>query len=415
MEQVKDIVKHTLFELKKKNLDATPENYFKEFCNSSKLYSVKVKECDIFNEILSNLTDHEKKGISTPIELSTYLLKRCEKKSDGLKKLVKSLDDILAPSVNYDIEDDIEKLIKELIDEPKKLIQRDIISRIKELSSKRVINDREVVKNKTEDIIKLTSLMGKYFDKTLLTSQNSSSDISKIKDELESLNISDSSVRELSILQSQLIETAYTIENSLEEYKVEISKGKNDLSKLEETVLKLQKELHNVKQENSVDFLTNVLNRRAFDKEIVKIEKKYSLFNTNYAIVFYDIDYFKKINDNYGHDCGDAVLRTFAGVLKRLTRKEDVICRWGGEEFVVILNYDKEKEIIKYIKRVKELVRNSDFNYKANTIKVQFSAGVAYRDRHQNYQDVLNQADKYLYDAKNSGRDKVVLEDGIRI
>ncbi len=415
LDKLKEIIKYTLNELKRKNLDATPTNYFQEFCETSKLYNVKIDECNTFKNMLSSINYDEQEGITTPLLLSSHLINKYKHNTEGLEKLIKSLGDILIPSVNYEIEEEIETLVAELSKEPSKLLKRDTISQIKELTNKRVLYDRLIITNKTEDIIKLTSLMGKYFDKTLLTSDNSSAEINKIKKELEDLNISNASARELSILQSKLIETIYNIENSLEEYKIEISKGQEDFNKLEKTVIKLQKELHSAKEESSLDFLTNILNRRSFDKEIDKIEKKYNLFNSNYAVVFYDIDYFKSINDNYGHDCGDAVLRTFAGVLKRLTRKEDVICRWGGEEFVVLLNYDKEKEIIKYINRVKELVNNSNFNYKNNKISVKFSAGVAYRDKYENHFDTINKADEYLYIAKNSGRDKVVLENGVTI
>ncbi|MEA2049779.1 MAG: GGDEF domain-containing protein [Campylobacterota bacterium] len=415
MKNIKDIIKETITELKRKNIEVTPNNYFKQFCEISRLFDTNIKECQDFLTLVSTIDDLDKQNIDTPLKLSKYFKKRCNTKKNGLKKLIKSFHEILAPSVNHEINDELKDFIKYLLEKPTRVIQRDSISNLKKLTNKRIANDRTVLKNKTDDIIKITSLMGKYFDKTLPTSSNSTEDIHKIKNELEELNISDASTRELSFLQSKLIESAYTIENSIEKYKAEISHGKEDLKKLENTITKLQQELNSIKEENSLDFLTNVLNRRSFDKEIIKIEQKYTLFQSNYAIVFYDIDYFKKINDTYGHDCGDAVLRTFAGILKGLTRQEDIICRWGGEEFIVLLNYTTENEISKYITRVKNLIYKSEFKYKSNDIKVKFSAGVSYRNRYQNHFDAITQADSYLYQAKNNGRDQVVLEDNIII
>ena len=72
------------------------------------------------------------------------------------------------------------------------------------------------------------------------------------------------------------------------------------------------------------------------------MEKNFSIFDNDYAIVFFDIDHFKSINDDYGHTCGDVVLKKFASILKELTRTEDVIARYGGEEFIALINYQND-------------------------------------------------------------------------
>ena len=99
------------------------------------------------------------------------------------------------------------------------------------------------------------------------------------------------------------------------------------------------------------------------------MERKYQVFNSNFAIVFYDIDYFKSINDKYGHACGDAILRSFAKILKDLTRKEDIVARYGGEEFVALIHYQDEIEVSRYIKRVKNTINETNFIYENNKIK----------------------------------------------
>ena len=410
------IIKNTLVELKNKGLIATPDNFFVEFSIQSKLKNKTVPECELFDEIISKLTPNEqqqvkKENINTYSKLASLLMHQ----TDSLKGFAYILNEILAPSIQYDIEGDIEKLAIDISKDPKKLLSRDTISQIKNITKRRIDNDRKVLRNKAEDVTKLTKLMGVYFDKTLTQSGNSSEEITNIKNDLENLNISDHSIRELGVLQSKLIDTVYNLENSMEKSKVELLNNKSQFNELHETVIRLQKELESVNEEKDLDYLTNVLNRRALDKEIVKIDKKHKMFGTNYAVIFYDIDYFKAINDTFGHDCGDAVLRTFAGILKKLTRKEDVLARYGGEEFIVLLNYDKENEIIKYLNRVKNLIKNSDFKYKDDEITVEFSAGLSFRNKYDTYFEALASADELLYKAKNSGRDKIVLDNGIEL
>jgi len=224
--------------------------------------------------------------------------------------------------------------------------------------------------------------------------------------------MSKNSSREFAVLQTKLSNAVYNIESSIEKNKLVLLQNQSNFSKLEETVMQLENELKEAQLETSMDYLTNILNRRSFDIELEKIEKKHNMFNTKYAIVFYDIDFFKKINDTYGHECGDIILKTFSEVLKNLTRKEDILARYGGEEFVVLLNYKDKNEVIKYLKRVKSIIAQRVFIYKDKTIKLKFSAGLAFRDLNDSALETLNKADELLYEAKNTGRDKIILDDG---
>ena len=143
-----------------------------------------------------------------------------------------------------------------------------------------------------------------------------------------------------------------------------------------------------------------------------KTEKQFFIFETNFAVVFFDIDHFKKINDKYGHACGDEILKSFAKILKELTRKEDIVARYGGEEFVALINFRDKIELIRYIKRVKNAFLNSTFIYKEHKINITFSAGVTFRNNYNSIVDAQTKADELLYEAKNKGRDKVIFDDG---
>lgn len=415
MVNIKELTKDTLFQLKEENIATTPEHYFIEFKKQAQLNNVNLKEFELFEKIKENLTEEEKKSskIESFNDLANILIQRTS--TEELKQLVEALNDILIPSVDFSFIEDIEEFILKILKEPKKLTSTDSISKLKELSKHRIDADRKILKDKTDDIVKLTSLMSRYFDKTLNEGENSTEEIMKIKDELISLNISNSSHRELKIVQKRLIDTIYKLENSIKENRKIITNSREKFEHLNKQIEELQKELVLVKEEHQIDYLTNILNRRAYHQEVDKMEKKFSIFNSDYAIVFYDIDHFKDINDRFGHSCGDLVLKSFTGILKDLTRKEDIIARYGGEEFIALINYQEEIEVQRYLKRVKKTIENCNFIYKDTEIKIRFSAGISYRNKYDSFLEAKKRADELLYEAKYKGRDKIIFDNGIEI
>ncbi|RXK07849.1 GGDEF domain-containing protein [Halarcobacter bivalviorum] len=328
----------------------------------------------------------------------------------NLQYFVENLSEIIMPSIDFNNDDKINSFIEMISKNPVDLLKKDSIDQLIAITKNRVNADRQVLKNKTDDIIKLSTLMEKYFDKTILESSNASEKIENIKNELQELNISNSSQRELGQLQSKLIDTIYSIENSMQDNRIILGESKQKFNTLNEKIDNLQKELAIVKKEKSIDFLTSLLNRRAYEEEVKKIEKKHEIFNSKYAIVFYDIDHFKQINDTYGHSFGDTVLKTFGSILKSLTRKEDTVARYGGEEFIALINYEEEKELYKYIKRVKTLIDSTKFKYRDISINIEFSAGVSFRYKYESYLETKKKADTLLYQAKKEGRDRVIFD-----
>ncbi|RBQ29593.1 GGDEF domain-containing protein [Aliarcobacter vitoriensis] len=412
MKDIKEITKNTLSSLKDKRLPATPENYFLEFVAQAKLLNNQFDDIKILNDALKSLTNDEKKILNNEsiFQIIKILSKRAT--NDELKSLISTFSELLAPSINFELKEDIEDFILVLLKNPKNITTRESINKIKEFAQKRIDADRRVLKEKTNDIIKLTSLMSRYYDKTLSDSDSSNEEIQKIKDDLVKLEISDYSKRELIIVQKKLIDTIYRLENSLQENNRILSTNIDKFKLLHKQIEELEKELKVAKEEYHFDFLTGILNRRAYDNEAKKMEKQYFIFDTNFAVVFFDIDHFKKINDNFGHICGDEILKSFAIILKDLTRKEDVVARYGGEEFVALINFRDKIEVKRYIKRVKNTFLNSTFIYKDYKINITFSAGVTFRNNYNSIEEAHNKADELLYQAKKAGRDKTIFDSG---
>lgn len=415
MGKIKELTKNTLFQLKEENLPTTPENYFIEFKNQAQLADIEIAEFELFNKIKEALTLNEIESleINTFNHLAIILAKRVNE--EELKKLINVFEEILKPFSDSDLSQEIKKFILKILETPKNIILDESIDTLKEIANKRIDSDRQILKDKTNDIIKLTSLMSRYFDKTLNESENSSEDISKIKNELITLDMSEASQRELKVVQTKLVDTIHKIETSIKINCKIINDHKIQFNSLNEQIRKLQEELLIAKEEKQTDFLTNVFNRRAYHNEIEKVEKNYSIFNNKYAIIFYDIDHFKRINDTYGHTSGDEVLKNFASILKKLTRTEDVIARYGGEEFIALVNYEKEEEILGYLTRVKNAISSTNFIYKEESIHIKFSAGVSFRNKYDSYSDAKKRADELLYEAKSKGRDKIIFDNNMEI
>ena len=122
-----------------------------------------------------------------------------------------------------------------------------------------------------------------------------------------------------------------------------------------------------------------------------------------------DLDFFKKVNDTFGHPFGDEVLRVFAHVIKKTIRPGDIAARYGGEEFVCILPNCNKEEAVKVAERVRETMANHTVFFKKTPVKITVSVGAATEAGiSANYHELVRLADKALYQAKESGRNKVI-------
>ncbi len=150
---------------------------------------------------------------------------------------------------------------------------------------------------------------------------------------------------------------------------------------------------------SNTDALTGLKNRRKIDK--ILNEQK----NKKFSIILMDIDHFKSINDDFGHLIGDEILIEIAEILKYNVNANDIIGRWGGEEFLIICRNTSMQEAQKLALRLKELIENKDFKVR----KVTASFGISVAKNDLILKDILANADKALYKAKENGRNQVVL------
>ncbi|MEO9525775.1 diguanylate cyclase [Roseibium sp.] len=184
------------------------------------------------------------------------------------------------------------------------------------------------------------------------------------------------------------------------------------------TLLEREKRLFHTEQElekaANNDFLTGLLNRRAFTSQMKDMRTSAETHQIG-TLVILDIDHFKSVNDTMGHAAGDAALEQFAGLLKHMCRKSDIVSRLGGEEFGVYMTNTTAAQARTALDRLLTSIRELSIQVKGSTISVTASAGAhEFLLAATTFEDALHEADQALYQAKQRGRDQAIFSDGHR-
>lgn len=223
----------------------------------------------------------------------------------------------------------------------------------------------------------------------------------------QSIKIKNRKYNDVSQIESPILEIAL-LSASFENMAQSINSYQNSL---EEKVKQRTEELLVKNAEllrlSITDNLTKLYNRVKLDKSLQEEMNRSLRYNTNFSIILLDIDYFKKVNDNFGHQVGDEVLIESAQILSKNIRNVDILGRWGGEEFFVICPETKIEDAIKVASHINAAIKLHKFTTYPNTVTI--SLGVATFSKYiKNVDDIILNADKALYQAKEEGRDKVI-------
>lgn len=156
------------------------------------------------------------------------------------------------------------------------------------------------------------------------------------------------------------------------------------------------------------DELTSLANRRHMNEILAAEERRHSTEGRPVCIALLDIDWFKQINDTHGHDAGDEVLRTFAQQAQSVLRSTDILARWGGEEFLLLLPDTELQAALRVLERVKEQVTALRFPAIAVDLRVSFSAGLVALQPAESIAAGIRHADHAMYRAKSQGRNRII-------
>lgn len=185
-------------------------------------------------------------------------------------------------------------------------------------------------------------------------------------------------------------------------------KFKKYIAKLEEANARLEVEKERSDYLANNDYLTGIFNRRYMVKKMKEEYIKFLISKEPFSIGIFDIDNFKKINDSYGHECGDFILVSLTRSIKESIRENDCFARWGGEEFIIMLPQTDVKNAVILFERIREKVQNTKYNYNGLELNITFTCGVSEIAEKESIDNCIVCADTALYKGKTSGKNKVV-------
>lgn len=208
--------------------------------------------------------------------------------------------------------------------------------------------------------------------------------------------------QEILRLLTQVVSQAGNIHSTVESSHQELLETRQSLTSMQE-------ELAETRQLLNEDALTGALNRRGLDQTLSREIARAQRANSRLTLAMLDLDYFKKVNDDFGHEAGDLMLMHFTGLIRSVMRKSDALVRYGGEEFTLILPDTDARGAHFVLGRLQQVMSRTPLIYEGKKINTTFSAGVACLRPDENGHALLRRADAAVYAAKNAGRNAIRL------
>lgn len=157
-----------------------------------------------------------------------------------------------------------------------------------------------------------------------------------------------------------------------------------------------------------IDALTGLLNRRAMKHTLEDAFYAKTNYGIEFVIAILDIDNFKLINDQMGHSCGDQVIQRLASIIQRKVRETDYVCRWGGDEILVLLNRTTLEGAVSAMKKIYYEITNTKFKYEQANLDITVTIGMCSSEGYYMLQDIIVEADRRLYNGKRSGKNRLI-------
>ncbi|WP_060825541.1 GGDEF domain-containing protein [Sulfurospirillum cavolei] len=376
------------------SIELVKEKWFDFISNYDDSY---LKKLDVFGHISKD-----------DLEMMVRDVLRLLNKDDSLeiyRGLVPLIVASLSPSIASGMNDELANIGHELRASPEALGTPAFQKEIKQLISKRITLDKEEVKKKVAALDKILDEINKKIVDLIQSSNLSHQQVKTIRADLQKIDFSQDGFESV---HSKLLHIASSLENETRSLSEKMMSNQETITKLQSRITKLESALLVAKQEVKEDYLTHVATRRALSNELERVEDAFMRYKVDYTLCFIDIDHFKNVNDNYGHEAGDVILSTVGKILRKYIRQVDFAGRYGGEEFLVILPSTDLAQAIHFAEKIRNVIEQFKFLYKSERINVTISCGVAQRSQYASKEEVLNAADTLLYKAKECGRNQVM-------
>jgi len=343
-------------------------------------------ELDLKNAVDSLIALLDKMILPGNLQIEANLVKRQLYKNIDENIFIKSLEQTV--SITADILDRVKKEKKEIEEFLKQLT-----GRLQEL-------DRDI--KETAKIRELTHQHGVEMTDVMKT------EMTTIEAGINNINNLDelkTAIQSRVILLRNHVDSFLLHEGEKNKEAVSIIQELRDQVKaMEQETEDLKQQIEKERQQTLRDVLTEIPNRLAYEERLSLELANYRRNQTPFTLVVWDIDFFKKVNDVYGHAAGDQVLRLVSSILNKNMRETDFIARYGGEEFVSILPDTDIKAAKLVTDKLRELIATSNFHFREESVKITVSAGFAEIKNNEDGENLFIRADKALYKAKESGR-----------
>ena len=364
---------------------------------------------DTFLRTLSSYGKVDSQNLKKSIESLNLNAQGLSSGSDiNLRQISSLLISSLVPSIASSVNEKIANVSDKIRTNPELLDSASISAEIRTAISLRISLDKASVKEMVESIDGVLDKLSLRLIDMIEKSDNSTVEIQEIKRELEDYNTQETT--NFKVAHKKLYTIAVALEENTKLLSEDLKNHSGEVILLAKKIAELEEELKASREESKEDFLTKLYNRRALDDFMQMKEAEFKRYQHNFSVIMFDLDHFKNVNDNHGHDAGDAVLAAFAKIIKKEAREVDVIGRFGGEEFMAILSETDTKGGVAFAEKVRKQVQRARFMYKGKRIEVTVSCGVSERSKNVSLETAVKGADDCLYKAKNAGRNQVAFK-----
>lgn len=300
------------------------------------------------------------------------------------------------------VRETLDDFAKELIKADESQLER-ILFRLRQFISSHRIEEYTYVQKTFDDfkaiIWDFADQLGEDIRLERIKDQEVKASLDDLREAVES-----NSIDELRMKSREFIDFYVEYQNKRDE------RREKRMSHIKKSLNSAKKQLLQAYDSMKYDHLTKAHNRKSFDETIKNYIRLAEASKQSVSLLALDIDFFKKINDSYGHDTGDVALRELVNVLKGIfTRDNDLVARIGGEEFAVVLPDYKVEHAVKKAEEVLAFVRKKIFVHGEKQFRFTVSIGIAQHLEGESAEQWLKRADAALYHAKNSGRDRFIV------
>lgn len=341
---------------------------------------------DLENAIDSLISLLDKMILPSDLQVEANLVKRQLSQSVNEGVFLRSLEQTVG--ITSDILDRVNKEKKEIEEFLKQLT-----ARLHEL-------DKDI--RETARIRELTHLHGQEMADNMKTEMNSMEQGISDIDDLDKLK---TAIQSRVILLRNHVDSFISKEGEKDKEAISIIEQlKKQVKQMESQAVELKQQIEKEKLQTLRDVLTEIPNRLAYEERLNLEMANFRRNKNPFTLVVWDIDFFKKVNDVYGHAAGDQVLKLVASILNKNMRETDFIARYGGEEFVSILPATDLKAAQFVTDKLRELIKSSNFHFREKAVNITVSAGFAEIKNNEEAENLFIRADKALYKAKENGR-----------